>query len=75
VRTSLDPVLQVAADKALRAGLIKYDKQFGGFRGPVARLDTSGLERDWQNLLAKVQRKPGMLPTWRLAVGTEHDGW
>jgi penicillin-binding protein 1A len=68
VRTSLDPVLQVAADKALRAGLIKYDRQFGGWRGPVARLDANGLEHGWTELLAKVPRKPGMLPTWRLAV-------
>jgi penicillin-binding protein 1A len=81
VRTSLDPALQVAADKALRAGLIKYDRQFGGFRGPVAHLDTTGLERDWPDLLVKVQRKPGMLPTWRLAVvlnttdGEARIGW
>ena len=69
VRTSLDPVLQVAADKALRAGLIGYDRKLGGWRGPVARFDkTPELERDWARLLAKVPRTPGMLPAWRLAV-------
>ena len=34
VRTSLDPVLQAAADKALRAGLMAYDRKHGGWRGP-----------------------------------------
>ena len=39
VRTSLDPALQAAADKALRAGLMAYDRSHGGWRGPVAHLD------------------------------------
>jgi penicillin-binding protein 1A len=68
VRTSLDPALQVAADKALRAGLINYDRRLGGWRGPVARVDPASLERDWEAALASAPRKPGMLPTWRLAV-------
>ncbi len=69
VRTSLDPVLQVAADKALRNGLMSYDRRLGGWRGAVTHLDaTAGLDRDWPMLLAKVARPPGMLPTWRLAL-------
>jgi penicillin-binding protein 1A len=69
VRTSLDPVLQVAANKALRDGLMRYDRTRDGWRGPVTRLETlSALESDWPRLLMKVQRVPGMLPNWRLAV-------
>ncbi len=69
VRTSLDPFLQAAADKALRNGLIAYDRRLGGWRGPVTHLETStGLEQDWPRLLENVVRKPGMLPAWRLAV-------
>jgi len=36
VRTSLDPKLQAAADKALRDGLIAYDRNRGGWRAPPA---------------------------------------
>ena len=36
VRTSLDPVLQIAAEKAVRDGLMAYDRKLGGWRGPVA---------------------------------------
>ena len=69
VRTSLDPVLQAAADKALRSGLIAYDRRLGGWRGPVAHIDNPAmLEHDWPRMLLKVERKPGMLPSWRLAV-------
>jgi penicillin-binding protein 1A len=68
VRTSLDPVLQAAANKALRDGLIAYDHRLGGWRGPVTHIEDPALERDWPALLAKVPHKPGMLPTWQLAV-------
>ena len=39
VRTSLDPAMQEAADKALRTGLIDYDRRLGGWRGAVGHLD------------------------------------
>jgi penicillin-binding protein 1A len=69
VRTSLDPVLQAAANKALRNGLMAYDRRLGGWRGPVTHIDNpTMLEADWAGLLAKVARPPGMLPTWQLAV-------
>ena len=69
VRTSLDPVLQAAANKALRNGLIAYDRRLGGWRGPVTHIEnTALLERDWQRLLANTPRRPGMLPNWQLAV-------
>jgi penicillin-binding protein 1A len=66
VRTSLDASLQAAADNALRAGLIAYERGHGGWRGPVARIDPKG---DWAAHLAKVPvpavaRDVG----WRLAM-------
>jgi penicillin-binding protein 1A len=70
VRTSLDPVLQMAAEKSLRDGLMAYDRSKGGWRGPVTHLDAAGgaLARDWATPLNQVPRPPGMLPDWRLAV-------
>src|SRR5271170_708183 len=51
VHTSLDPHLQVAADTALRTGLIAYERSHGGWRGPVTRIDPKG---DWAARLARV---------------------
>ena len=69
VRTSLDPVLQLAAEKALRDGLMAYDRRLGGWRGPVTQIPADPtLERDWALALGKIPRAPGMLPAWRLAV-------
>ena len=68
VRTSLDPALQAAADNAVRAGLMNYDRKMGGWRGPVTHLSPAGLAQNWPAELAKVAPVPGMLPTWRLGV-------
>ena len=69
VRTSLDPVLQLAAEKALREGLMAYDRKKGGWRGAVTRVEASaGLARDWPVVLGPLARPPGMLPNWKLAV-------
>ena len=68
VRTSLDPVLQLAAENALREGLMSYDRKQGGYRGPVTHLESAALDREWPALLEQVKRLPGMLPTWKLAV-------
>ena len=38
IRTSLDPTLQAAAEKALRAGLVRYDRG-KGWHGPAARIE------------------------------------
>ena len=51
VRTSLDARLQADSDKALRDGLIAYERSHGGWRGPVARIDPKG---DWTAHLANV---------------------
>ena len=74
IRTSLDPVLQAAADKALRAGLMAYDRSHGGWRGPVGHLaGDAALSEGWSNRLAETARPPGMLPEWRLAVALAVD--
>ncbi len=71
VRTSLDARLQAAADKALRAGLIRYERDHGGWRGPVDHIDPKG---NWEARLAKV-----LVPAvatdvgWQLAVVTRSD--
>ena len=39
VRTSLDPALQAAAEKALRDGLVRYDKA-KGWHGPATHIET-----------------------------------
>ncbi|MSO81533.1 MAG: penicillin-binding protein 1A [Alphaproteobacteria bacterium] len=63
VRTSVDPHLQDIANKALRDGLIVYDRRHG-WRGAVAKLaDTD----DWRAALAKVPRPAGA-DGWQLAV-------
>ena len=74
IRTSLDPALQTAADKALRAGLMAYDRSHGGWRGPVGHLAGDGsLSEGWSNRLADAVRPPGMLAEWRLAVALSVD--
>jgi len=71
VRTSLDAGLQAAADEALRAGLIRYERGHGGWRGPVDHIDPKG---NWEPRLAKVP-VPAVATDigWQLAVVTRSD--
>jgi penicillin-binding protein 1A len=72
VHTSLDSALQIAADHALHDGLLRYDQQRGGWRGPVARLAAGpSLRVTWANQLGALPHPPGLLPDWRLAVVLE----
>jgi penicillin-binding protein 1A len=72
VRTSLDPALQAAADKALHTGLIAFDQKRGGWRGPVAKLPVgTNFRVVWAAGLAAQAKPPGLLPQWRLAVVLE----
>jgi len=64
VRSTLDPHLQVLARKALQDGLIQFDRQHDGYRGPVTTIDASG---DWGEPLADVDRLSDV-PEWNLAV-------
>ncbi len=63
VRTTLDPDLQVQARKALREGLVAYDRRHG-WRGAVDTIDVAG---DWGKVLAE-RDVPGDIEPWRLAV-------
>ncbi len=74
VRTSLDPALQVAAEKALHDGLGAYDRKLGGWRGPVSHLDVGAAalrNGGWETVLAGVNRPTGMLPDWQLGLVLE----
>ncbi|MDE0408552.1 MAG: penicillin-binding protein 1A [Alphaproteobacteria bacterium] len=64
VRTTIDPELQRAGERALRAGLQSYDRRHG-WRGPLARLDGDDLEA----ALKSAPRPPGLSP-YRLAAVT-----
>ncbi|MDQ4061453.1 MAG: penicillin-binding protein 1A [Pseudomonadota bacterium] len=63
VRTTLDPKIQVMAQKAMRDGLVRFDR-VRGWQGPVAQIDVSG---DWGRKLADIQALSDVAP-WRLAV-------
>ena len=66
VRTSLDPRMQAAADKALRAGLIAYDRRKGGWRGAVGHIDP---DPDWASRLDQEKLPAGAASVgWQLAV-------
>ncbi|MCG8359341.1 MAG: penicillin-binding protein 1A [Kiloniellales bacterium] len=64
VRTTLDPNLQGIAERALRQGLITYDRRHG-WRGPVTRIELAG--EDWRTPLEALELPPGSAP-WQLAV-------
>ncbi len=77
VSTTLEPAYQKAADNALRAGLIAYDRRHG-WRGPYARIadmKDGAKEGTWEEEFARLQqRRPLYGPdTWQLAVVTKVD--
>ncbi len=69
VYTTLRAPLQAAANRAVRAGLVAYDRRHG-WRGPEAHVDLSGLpdEAAWDDLLDKRPRVEGMRPALVLEV-------
>jgi penicillin-binding protein 1A len=72
VRTSLDAQLQADADKALRDGLIAYDRGYGGWRGPVTHVDQTG---DWPLHLQRVAAPAGAdAMTWYIALVLRIEG-
>jgi penicillin-binding protein 1A len=66
VRTSYDPPKQLAAETALRDGLMRYDRG-RGWRDPGLSIDISG---DWRQQLAIADYGVGY-PDWRSAVVLE----
>jgi penicillin-binding protein 1A len=69
VRTTIDPVIQAAAEKALRQGLLRYD---GGraWRGPAASIEPG---EGWERRLRSVPVGAGV-PEWRMAAVLAKDG-
>ncbi len=70
VKTSLDPYLQEAATKALRDGLVSFDRRERGWRGPVVNLVSAS---DWQKQLKKIAVPAGG-EGWELALVTNLRG-
>ncbi|CAO3413634.1 penicillin-binding protein 1A [Azospirillum doebereinerae] len=68
VRASLDPVIQAAATKALRDGLVAYDRRHG-WRGPVGKMENFD---GWPKKLAATAHPPGS-DGWKLAVVLKDD--
>ncbi|MBK3734627.1 penicillin-binding protein 1A [Azospirillum brasilense] len=68
VRASMDPVLQQAATKALRTGLVQYDRRHG-YRGPVGKMENFD---NWAKKLASMAPPPGS-EGWHLAVVLKDD--
>ncbi|MEL7028383.1 MAG: transglycosylase domain-containing protein, partial [Pseudomonadota bacterium] len=66
VRTTLDPGMQQIARKALRKGLVAYDRRHG-WRGPIAVLERGP---DWQEELNDIPSLLDVEP-WRLALVLE----
>ncbi len=72
VRSTFDPTLQRYGVKALRNGLIAYDRRHG-WRGPVTRVD---LTTDWQRTMSDPVSMPSLqdVTEWRLAAVTGYVG-
>jgi penicillin-binding protein 1A len=65
IRTTVSPTLQAIAEKALRDGLIAYDRRHG-WRGPKAQTDLPA-DPAWPSHLAEMDRSDG-LESWQLAL-------
>lgn len=64
VKTSVDPKMQLLAERSLREGLMAYDMRHG-WRGALATLENMD---DWRRKLEQVKRPKNMLEDWHLAV-------
>lgn len=64
VRTTVDPRLQAIADRALRGGLVAYDRRHG-YRGPIAQID--GESEGWAERLEAIAQPAGA-ESWQLAL-------
>jgi len=60
VRSTLDPAMQAIATRALRAGLVAYDRRHG-WRGPLGQIDVS------QGWARRLPARPDLAP-WLTAV-------
>ena len=69
VRTSIDPVMQEAAEKALRDGLLRYERG-KGWRGPAAKIEPG---EGWADRLRRVNLGTGYAD-WYPAAVLENNG-
>ena len=69
VRATIDPAIQAAAERALRDGLVRYDRM-RGWRGPAATIE---LGDGWDRRLRAVNLGTGY-DEWRAAVVLGRDG-
>ncbi len=77
IRATIDPDLQAVAARALRAGLERYDRNLGIWRGTRKVIDPDRLttEADWRAALAEVDIArdiEGWYPAVVLSVGETH---
>ena len=70
IRTSLDTELQDAAQKALRAGMLRYQGS-RGWSGPIATIDLAA--GSWQGQLASSYLSTNY-DDWRIGVVTQRSG-
>ncbi len=64
VRTSVNPIYQDIAQRALREGLMDYDMRHG-WRGAFQKLETMD---DWRKQLNDINKPQDMLENWSLAT-------
>ena len=69
VRTTIDPVIQAAAEQALRDGLVKFDRPHG-WRGPT---DKIAIGDGWADRLRRVNLPVGYAD-WRAGVVLAREG-
>ena len=73
VRTTVDSRLQDIAERALRGGLMAYDRRHG-WRGSLGVFQDIPEEWDWRASMETVEKPAGALPQWQLATVIAVDG-
>lgn len=70
VRATINPDYQALASKALRRRLESWDRERGGWRGPMATLDDAQRadEATWRAALSGLRDIPRDIPDWTPAV-------
>ena len=69
IRTTLDPRLQAIAERALRNGLVEYDRRHG-WRGPLGHVEPA---ENWIDQLETIPTPKG-LHNWNFAMVLAVDG-
>ena len=62
VRSTIDPILQKYAVKALRSGLMGYDRRHG-YRGPLKTFSNTA---NWEETLKEFEKPSGVLEEWKV---------